>query len=239
MEHKQAAQLRSNFGIGIEREIYSKPYFSYHYGYRNLFQIPKRKDNSKLLEIEETIIEKFKNIDFHILFLNVSRRGTFVNFTLEEEGDYDEVNKLGIIPVRNQRSFTFNLNDTGSDIAHREIFPKADVNDFDMGINTLNVTKEVISKFNPIFYCLGFDGCEGKLDCNTVHLELYPQNNIQGSREFINILKTYGINTDPFEKYFLNFKKFSHVKFKIDDGEIKNIKYYRSINVNIPEFYYG
>ena len=38
----------NSFGIGVEREIYSKPYFSYHYGYRNLSQIPKRKSNSKM-----------------------------------------------------------------------------------------------------------------------------------------------------------------------------------------------
>ena len=238
MEQQQAVQLHSNFGIGIEREIYSKPYFSYHYGYRSLFQIPERRTSSKLFKIESLIKEKFENINFHILFLNISRRGTFVNFTLKDQSRYDEVKKLGIIPIRNQNSFTFNLNDIGTDIPHREIFPKAVLDEFDIGINTLNRTKEVISKFNPIFYCLGFDGCDGKLDYNTLHLELYPQNNLQGSKDFINILKTYGINTDPFEKYFLNFKRFSHIKFKIEDGEIKNIKYYRSINVNIPEFYY-
>ena len=239
MEHKRAAQLHSNFGIGIEKEIYSQPYFSYHYGYKSLSQIPERETSSKLFKIESIIKEKFENINFHILFLNISRRGTFVNFTLKDQSKYDEVNKLGIIPIRNQNSFTFNLNDIGDDIPHREIFPKANLDEFDMGTNTLDMTREIISKFNPIFYCLGFDGCQGKLNYDTVHLELYPQNTIDGSKGFINILKIYGINTDPFERYFLNFKKFSHVKFKIENGEIKNIKYYRSINVNIPEFYYG
>jgi len=239
VEHKQEVQLHSNFGIGIEREIYSKPYVSYHYGYRNLSQIPKRESNSKLLKIESTIKEKFKDVNFHILFLNISCRGNFVNFTLKDQSQYDEVKKLGIIPIRNGNSFTFNLNDNGVDISHREIFPKATLDEFEMQDNTLNMTKEVISKFNPIFYCLGFDGSMGRFDCSTVHVELYPQNNIKGSREFINILKTYNINTSSFEKHFLNFKKFSHVKFKIESGEIKNIKYYRSINVNIPEFYYG
>jgi len=239
VEQQQAAHLHSNFGIGIEREIYSKPYFSYHYGYRSLSQIPERRDNSKLSLIEKTIKEKFENINFHILFLNISCRGTFVNFTLKDQSKYDEVNKLGIIPIRNQNSFTFNLDDIGVDIPHREIFPKADFTDFDILNDTLTTLEDVVSKFDPIFYCLGFDGCEGKLNYNTAHIELYPQNNIEGSKGFINILKTYGINTEPFEKHFLNFRKFSHIKFKITNGEIENIKYYRSINVNIPEFYYG
>jgi len=239
VEQQQAARSLSNFGIGIEREIYSQPYFSYHYGYRSLSQIPKRKTNSKLFKIETTVREKFENINFHILFLNISRRGTFINFTLKDQSNYDKIEKLGIIPVKNRNSFTFNLNDVGTDIPHREIFPKADLNEFDIETNTLNATEKIISEFNPIFYCLGFDGCQGKLNYNAVHLELYPQNNIQGSKEFINILKTYGVTTDPFEKYFLNFKRFSHIKFKIERGKIKNIKYYRSINVNIPEFYYG
>jgi len=239
VEHKQAARLHSNFGIGIEREIYSQPYFSYHYGYKSLLQIPERNSCSKLFEVEKKVKEKFKTINFHILFLNISRRGTFVNFTLKNQENYDEIQKLGIIPIKNQNSFTFNLDDIGGDIPHREIFPKANLDEFDIADKTLNVTKEVISKFNPIFYCIGFDGCNGKLNYDTIHLELYPQNTTDGSKGFINILKIYGINTDPFERYFLNFKKFSHVKFKIENGEIKNIKYYRSINVNIPEFYYG
>jgi hypothetical protein len=239
VEQQQAAQLHSNFGIGIEREIYSQPYFSYHYGYKSLLQMPERNSCSKLFEVEKKVKEKFKTINFHILFLNISRRGTFVNFTLKDQENYDEIQKLGIIPIKNQNSFTFNLDDIGGDIPHREIFPKANLDEFDITYKTLNVTKEVISKFNPIFYCIGFDGCNGKLNYDTIHLELYPQHNIGGSKDFINILKTYGINTTPFEKYFLNFKRFSHVKFKVESGEIKNIKYYRSLNVNIPEFYYG
>ncbi len=60
MEQQQAARLRSNFGIGIEREIYSQPYFSYHYGYKSLSQIPERNSHSKLFEVENKIKEKFE-----------------------------------------------------------------------------------------------------------------------------------------------------------------------------------
>jgi len=237
VEQRQEVQLRSNFGIGIEREIYSQPYFSYHYGYRDLSQIPIRSSKSKLYQIENLIKQKFANINFQILFLNVSKRGVFVNFVLK---DRDNFNSLGIIPVLETNSFTALLDTIGgSNIPHREIFPKANLDEFNIEIATFNMTKEIISKFNPIFYCLGFDGYDRRLNPNTIHVELYPQNTIQGSKEFINILKTYSINTSPFEKYFLNFKRFSHIKFKIENGEIKNIKYYRSINVNIPEFYYG
>ena len=55
-----------------------------------------------------------------------------------------EVNKLGIIPVRNQRSFTFNLNDVGSDIPHREIFPKGRLPSGELGRQS---PKELQDKF--------------------------------------------------------------------------------------------
>lgn len=237
MEQQQVVQLHSNFGIGVEREIYSQPYFSYHYGYRNLSQIPIRHRNSKLYQIEKVIKDKFKDINFQILFLNISSKGTFVNFVLKDKTNFDS---FGIIPVRETNSFTVALNTIGgNNIPHREIFPKANLDEFDIGIETLKVVKEILSKFHPIFYCIGFDAKDGKLNYNDIHLELYPEKHIVGLEDFINILKDYGVNTSPFEKYFLNFKKFSHVKFRVDNGEIKNIKYYRSINVNIPEFYYG
>ena len=237
MEQQQAARLHSNFGIGIEREIYSRPYFSYHYGYRNLSQMPIRHHTSKLYQIEKIVKEKFENINFQIIFLNVSSKGTFVNFILKDKKNFD---RLGIVPVRETNSFTVSLDAIGgNNIPHREIFPKASLNDFDIGINTLNVINDVILKFCPAFYCIGIDCYDGKLNYDNVHLELYPEKNIVSLENHINILKTHGINTGPFEKYFLNFKKFSHVKFRIDNGEVKNIKYYRSINVNIPEFYYG
>lgn len=237
MEQQQVVQLHSNFGIGIEKEIYSKPYFSYHYGYRNLSQIPTRSSKSKLYQIENLIKKKFDSINFQILFLNVSTRGTFVNFVLKNKDNFDS---FGIVPVRETNSFTVALDTIGGDnIPHREIFPKANLDEFDIQTDTLNVVKEAISKFCPVFYCIGFDAKNGKLNYNDIHLELYPEKNVVGLEDFINILKDYGVNTSPFEKYFLNFKKFSHIKFRIDNGEIKNIKYYRSINVNIPEFYYG
>lgn len=237
MEQQQAEQLRSNFGIGIEREIYSKPYFSYHYGYRNLSQIPVRNNKSKLYKIENTIKEKFKNINFQILFLNISTRGTFVNFVLKDKTNFDD---FGIVPVRETNSFTVELDAIGnSNIPHREIFPKANLDEFDINIKTLNVVKEILSKFCPIFYCVGFDARDGEINYNNIHLEMYPEKNLVGLEDFINTLKDYDVDVSPFEKYFLNFRKFSHIKFRIDNGEIKNIKYYRSINVNIPEFYYG
>ena len=192
---------------------------------------------SKIYYLEKTLKEKFKNINFQIIFLNVSSKGNFINFVLK---DKINLNNLGIIPIGDANSFTIRLDDIGkNNIPHREIFPKANLDEFDIESKTLKVIKDIISKFCPIFYCIGIDASNGNLNYNDVHLELYPEKNIVGLEDFINILKTYGISTDPFEKYFLNFKKFSHVKFRVTNGEIKNIKYYRSINVNIPEFYYG
>lgn len=229
-------QLHSKFGIGIEKEIYSSSYFSYHYGYKNLNQIPIRNPKSKLYKIENTIKKHFCDINFHILFLNISSRGIFVNFVLDNKNN---LNKLGIIPVKDTNSFTLNFNDLGnSNISHREIFPKSNLNNFEIKNNNFIILNDILSKFSPIFYCIGFNQHSNNLDYNNIHLELYPEKNIDGMEHFINTLKTYSINTSSFEKYFFDFKKFSHLKIRVNDGSIKNIKYYRSINVNIPEFYY-
>jgi len=191
---------------------------------------------SKIYHLEKILKEKFKDINFHIIFLNVSSKGNFINFVLKDKTNFDS---LGIVPVRDTNSFTLRLDDIcAENINHREIFPKANLDEFDIESKTLEIIKNIISKFCPIFYCIGIDASNGSLNCSDVHLELYPEKHIVGLEDFINILTTYGINTNPFEKYFLDFKKFSHVKFRINNGEIKNIKYYRSINVNIPEFYY-
>lgn len=236
MEQQQAAQLHSKFGIGIEREIYSKPYFSYHYGYRSLSHIPIRTNRSKLFWIENSVREKFEKINFQILFLNISSKGTFVNFVLKDRENFDT---LGIVPVRETNSFTAKLDDIGGkNISHREIFPKANLNEFDIGSRSFKVANEVIYQFSPIFYCLGFDENNGQLNCNDMHLELYPEKNTVGLEDFINTLEKYNVNTKPFAKYFLDYKKFSHIKIRIANGEIKNIKYYRAINVKIPQFYY-
>jgi hypothetical protein len=228
-----------SFGIGIEKEIYSSSYFSYHYGYRNLKQIPERKPNSKLFTIENIIKEKFENIPFQIIFLNFSSRGIFVNFTLKDEKDRSKLNELGIVPIQQTNSFSFNLHNIGSnDIIHREIFPKANLEDFNVEKKTKDVANEIIKNFLTVFYCVGFDGQNGTLNTNELHLELYPEKHIPGMEDFLNNLKKFQIDTIPFKKYFLDFRKFSHLKFRILDGQIKNIKYYRSINVNIPQFYY-
>lgn len=229
----------NSFGIGIEREIYSNSYFSYHYGYRNLSQIPKRNKNSKLYSIEKIIRKKFKDIDFQILFLNFSSRGVFINFTIKQKEDRSKLEKLGIFPVKQTNSFSFNLDDIGNnDIIHREIFPKADLESFDIDQKTKNIANEIINNFLTVFYCIGFDAQNGNLKTNELHLELYPEKHIPGMEDFLNNLRKFEVNVHPFKKYFLDFRKFSHLKFRIVDGEIKNIKYYRSINVNIPQFYY-
>lgn len=236
MEQQQVVQRHSKFGIGIEREIYSKPYFSYHYGYRNLSQIPTRSSKSKLYFIENLVKEKFEDINFQILFLNISSKGTFVNFVLKDRQNFD---RLGIVPVRETNSFTVPLDIIGrQDVPHREIFPKANLNEFDIESSTLKVANKTISQFSPIFYCIGFDGHNSQLNYNDMHLELYPEKNIVGLEDFINTLEKYDVNTKPFVKYFLDYKKFSHIKIRITNGEIKNIKYYRAINVKIPQFYY-
>lgn len=227
------------FGIGLEKEIYSQSYVSYHYGYRSIEQIPKRKSSSKLFEIENKIKENFTDINFQILFLNISKRGVFVNFTVKDEIERQKVRKLGIIPIRDANAFSINLKDIGGyDIPHREIFPKPNLNEYPITDQSRKIINDLNSRFTTVFCCIGFDGYNGKLNYNDIHFELYPEKHTSGLEDFLNNLNDYKINTKPFEKYFLNFRKFSHLKFRILNDQIENIKYYRSINVNIPQFYY-
>ena len=239
-EQEQVQNQHSNniIGIGVEREIYSKPYFSYHYAYKKLIRSPYSfAKKSKLEGIESSIFPYFKDINFNIMFLNISSKGNYVNFSFNQLGE--DVSSLGIIPLGKANSFSIKLSDLGKEnIPHREIYPEPSLEDFDISKSNLNLITRIISDFSPQFFCIGFDA-DKSLNFNEIHLEVYPNDDFEGAKHFINTLRQYGIsNISSFEKYILNLKKFSHLKFKIKDAEIKNIKYYRSINVILPNFYY-
>ena len=68
-------------------------------------------------------------------------------------------------------------------------------------------------------------------------MEFYPKENIVDRENIIKNLKNYVKDTSHIEKYIYNQKRFSHIKFRVKNGELKNIKYYRSITVDIPDYY--
>ena len=227
----------SNIGVGIEKEIYSCSYFSYHYGYKSLVN-----SNTNLIDIENLFFPYFKKIDFNVIFLNISKKGNYLNFCLKPKSGYSQIkDNLGILCSGNASSFSFKIDDLGkNDILHREIYAQPNLNDFDLSISNLNKINQIISDYDPQFICIGFNGKGQKLDLNNIHLELYPRKNIRSMGRVINTLEKIGVSdTSCFKKYFLNFKKFSHIKIRLQNSEITNIKYYRSINVNLPDFYYG
>lgn len=226
-------------GIGIEKEIFSNNYFSYHYGYKNLKDFPYNK-KSKLIDQEKILLKYFEDIDFNVLFLNISSKGNYVNFCMNDKNEqtYEKIkNNLGIKKYNSADSFSIKLNDLGKEnLTHREIYVRPNLQKFDINEKQIN---SIIKDFNPSFFAIGFDVKKESANFDDLHLELYPHRSISSSKRFINTLNTYGILcSNKFEKYFLNFKKFSHIKIRIKKDQITNIKYYRSINVNVPEFYY-
>lgn len=227
----------SNIGIGIEKEIYSCSYFSYHYGYKNLIN-----SNTNLIQLENLFFPYFKKINFNVIFLNISKKGNYLNFCLKNNPNYLELEKyLNIRCSGNASSFSLKVDDLGkNNIIHREIYAKPDLKNFKFSPSNLNTINHLIEIFKPQFFCIGFDCMDKKLNLNDIHLELYPNKNIASMKHFLNILEKLGVSDiSCFKKYFLDFRKFSHIKIRIKESEITNIKYYRSINVSLPNFYYG
>jgi len=226
-------------GIGIEKEIFSGNYFSYHYGYKNLNDFLFNK-KSKLIEQEKLLLEYFKDINFNVLFLNISSKGNYVNFCMNDDNveTYEKIkNNLGIKKYGDAGSFSIKLTDLGKEnLIHREIYVRPNLQDFNFDKKQINL---IIKDFNPSGFAIGFDVEKETANFEDLHLELYPYKSISSSKHFINTLKRYGVvSSNNFEKYFLKFRKFSHIKIRIKKNQITNIKYYRSINVNVPEFYY-
>jgi hypothetical protein len=156
----------------------------------------------------------------------------------KNENTYKQIkDNLGIKKYGTADSFSIKLNDIGKEnLIHREIYVRPNLQDFDINKDQIN---SIIKDFNPSFFAIGFDVEKEAANFQDLHLELYPHRSISSSKRFINTLNGYKIfSSNKFEKYFLNFKKFSHIKIRIKQNQITNIKYYRSINVNVPEFYY-
>jgi len=229
-----------DIGIGIEKEIYSDSYFSYHYGYKKLkshtnISLPK----SKISKIENELFEVFKDVNFNLIFLNYSKRGVFVNFTLKDNITENEKKILSIKPYGNARSFTIPFKN--EKLKHREIYSilkPTDLNNFNIEEESYRKIIEINQRCQARFFCLGFDVENSSPNFRDLHLEIYPRKNPDSCQQILSYLNEYNIsNQKCYEKYFLDFKKFSHLKFRLLNNNVNNIKYYRSINVNIAKFY--
>ena len=222
------------------RSIYSDSYFSYHYGYKKLkSHSDSFSSKSKILKVENDLFEYFQDIHFQIIFLNYSRRGVFINFIANDHLTKQQEERLGIKPFGNARSFTIPFKN--NQIKHREIYSLLrlhNLNDFDISKNAKNKIKEIFTSCDARFFCLGFDVSNQNPNLNDLHLEIYPKKNIYSCEKSLDYLQICGCRDRvDYEKYFYDFSKFSHIKFRLLNGKIKNIKYYRSINVQIPKFY--
>lgn len=233
----------NEIGIGVEKEIYSDPYLSYHYGYKKLTShSTSQLQNSKISKIEESLFNTFQDIDFILILLNYSRRGTFINFTLTNQIKESEKERLFVKPYGDARSFTIPFNN--KEFKHREIYPTVGsdgtgfIYEFNLNDKTAYTAHRILEECDPAFYCTSFNVCNSVPDFNEIHLEVYPSKNTNSSKKVLNYLEQCGCkDISEYQKYILNYKKFSHVKFRIIEGQIINVKYYRATNVNIPDFY--
>lgn len=230
--------------IGVEKEIFPGNSFSTHHGYR------KRKtlqpEGSKLHQVEKKLFEKLKGIDFQVVFLNMSTSGFAASICMK---GHDSKETLNVIEknfgfkIQNREwfnGFSVVINDLDKEnYIHRELYPKPDLRYIGLDKKTINLITDLRIRLGSKFICLSMNCTNEKVLKDEVHLELYFDQEEDVIAKMLNVLQTrYEIDTSKFENKLKNVDKFSHLKVLIRDGEINKIKYYRSINVILPDYYY-
>lgn len=223
-------------GIGVEKEILSSPYFSYHYGYKKVKSCGYSK---KICTIEDYIFSFLKKIPFNIAALNISKKGNFIFIVLKNQNDKKIFeDQLKIKLINNSTSFAINVNDLEkNEKVIRQLYTKNNLSDFSFSYNSNKLIDKLIKTFDSRLTCFGLNSFGENLYYDDIHLEIYPKYDILSRNNFIKQLKKYVSDTSLIEKYIYNIKRFSHIKFRIKNEEVISIKYYRSINVDIPEYY--
>jgi hypothetical protein len=227
---------RHNVGIGVEKEILSSPYFSYHYGYK---EAKSCKYSKKICRIENTFFPYLRKVPFNIAALNVSKKGNFIFIAMKNESDKELFEKkLKIKLINNTTSFAINVDDLEKDNkVIRQLYTNNSPSDFSFSCSTNKIVENLISKFDSHLVCFGLNSFDENLYYDDIHLELYPKYDTQTRNSFIKELKNYVNDILFVEKYIYDLKRFSHLKFRIKNEEIVSIKYYRSVNVDIPDYY--
>jgi len=224
----------NKIGIGIEKEIFSDPYFSFHYGYKKLIGY---KYGKKLNEIENSFFPYFKDINFNIIALNISKKGNSI-FVVPPHDHKLIKNKLNIELINDPSGFGIKIEDLPKENKFiRQIYSTVNPLDFPLPGDNKKFLEKLIFEFDPKLIAFSINSLGKKLFYDDVHLEFYPKEKIVDRENIIKNLKNYVKDTSHIEKYIYNQKRFSHIKFRVKNGELKNIKYYRSITVDIPDYY--
>ena len=224
----------NKIGIGVEKEIFSDPYFSFHYGYKKLISY---KYGKKLNQIENSFFPYFKNINFNIIALNISKKGNSI-FVVSPQDHEIIKNKLNIELINNPSGFGIKIEDLPKENKIiRQLYSKIDPLDFPLPNDNRKFLEKLIFEFDPKLICFSINSLGEEIFYDDVHLEFYPKEKIEDRENIIKNLKNYVKDTSHIEKCIYDPKRFSHIKFRVKNGEMKNIKYYRSITVDIPDYY--
>lgn len=224
----------NKIAIGVEKEIFSDPYFSFHYGYKKLIGYMYGK---KLNEIQNSFFPYFKDINFNKILLNISKKGNSIFVVCPQDHKIIK-NKLNIELINDPSGFAIRIEDLPKENKIiRQVYSWIDPLDFPLPNDNKKFLKKLISEFDPKIICFGINSLGKEIFYDDVHLEFYPKEKIEDKENIIKNLKNYVKDTSHIEKYIYVSKRFSHIKFRVKNGEIKNIKYYRSVNVDIPDYY--
>lgn len=226
----------NNFGIGIEKEIFSEPYFSFHYGYK---KAKTHNMHKKLCRIENCFFPYLRKVPFHISSLNISKKGNHIFLVIKRQEDKKIFEKeLQINLIGNPSGIAIKIEDLPKkDKVIRQLYTTVNSLEFSLSTESKKIVENIVEELDPKFVCFGLNSYKNTLFYDEIHLEIYPKDDIENRKNIIKYLNLYTNNTKNLEKYIYNFKRFSHLKFRIKNEEIDSIKYYRSINVDIPDYY--
>jgi hypothetical protein len=233
--------------IGVEKEIFPGNSFSTHHGYRKRLSL--QLEDSKLHRVEKILFDKLKGIDFRVVFLNMSRHGFAASICMHGYGN-DTKETLRLIEdnfnFKIQKTewfsgFSIRLDDLDKEnFIHRELYAKPDLRYMGLDRKTINRITDIRMRMKSKFICLSMNCSNENVLYDEVHLELYFNSDKKVLEEMLNTLREkYHIDVDKFsEKILDEIYRFSHLKFMLKNGEINKIKYYRSKNVFLPDYYY-
>jgi len=228
----------------VEKEIFPGNSFSTHHGYR--LKKTLQPEGSKLHQIEKKIFEKLFDIDFSCVFLNMSIRGFAVSVCMAGHESEKSLNKIeSNFNFKIQRREWFNgfsifVDDLDKDnFIHREFYPKPDLRYMNLDKETIACITDLRLEFKSSFICLTMNCTNEEVLKDEVHLELYFNKEEEDMQHMLHILQTkYQIDVNKFSDKLKDVNKFSHLKLVIKNGEINKIKYYRSLNVLLPDYFY-
>lgn len=232
--------------IGVEKEIFPGNSFSTHHGYRKRMTL--QPEGSKLHQAEKKLFDRLKGIDFQVIFLNMSIDGFAASICMPGDNTNSVLDKIESnfnFKIQKREwfnGFSLRLDDLDKpNYIHRELYPKPDLRYIGLDRKTINVITDLRIRLGSKFICLSMNCDNEKVYKDEVHLELYFE---QEEDLMIKVLQTlrerYNANIPQniHNKIMGEVDKFSHIKVMIKDGEINKIKYYRSVNVILPDYYY-